>query len=128
MGQFCRHVTPSFPQHVQAWRTVPALGGGPVACPPASVVPGGESCRGSGGVSPSPGAVAPHQGWTPVFALVTAPWEHPGHHWELQCPTLLERGSEWEHRSLAPALGWGTHLSSGRWQRHPGRLREGGPL
>ena len=100
-----------------------------MACPPGSMVPGGESCpSGSGGLSPFSGTLASHQGWIPVFALVTAPWEHPGRHRELQCPTFLERGSKWEHRSLAPALGWGTHLSSRQWQCHPGRLREGGPL
>lgn len=99
-----------------------------MACPPAGMVPGGESLpSGSGGLGPFSGVVVSHQGWTPVFATVTAAWEHPGPHQELLCPTLLERVSKWEHWSLAPALGWGTCLSSGQWQHHPGRLREGGP-
>lgn len=83
VGQFCRSATPSFPQHTQAWGTVPALRGGPVACPAAGMVPGGESCpSGSGGLSPFSGAGHSTRAG-PVLALVTAPWEHPGCHREM---------------------------------------------
>lgn len=127
MGHFCRHVTPST-SSARAGLVHRACSGrrrGPVACPPASVVPGGEPAPlAPGGLSPSSGVVASHQGWTLFCPCHSAPrtsWPSPGSY---SAPPFWREGlsgntGPWPQPALgAPACQWAVAVSP--WEAEGG--------